>query len=309
MIHERNSRQPSQPPPGWKITLIFLAGALALIGVVLLVLNYIYTHPELPAQTKLGLVFLLLFIVLGFSVGGISYVMHTGLGKTRIGPVWVALILAYGLPLVIYLGLSRAVFASPGPLPDALQRFMVFSDYFPGQPWMFIWQAIVLAFFSRPSGERLASKDAGLGLPDVPASLLSGIFIGLVAVFAYSIGSGLIENSSTGQLLSQTIDIPLPVRITTLAVALVIAPWAEERFFRLDLLGRVQARLGKWPAFLGVSALYAILQFRPLVWAPAFLAGLGFSILAERTGRLRPVVIAHAVVNVILFLLGWYLVI
>ncbi len=308
-LQEKSSSQPGMSSPGWRLALYFLAGGVAILGISFLVLNQVYSDPSLSGEAKLSLVFVLLFFVLGFSVGGLGYVIRISLQRSNANPILVALLMAYGLPLAVFLVLSGILASLPGPIPGALQNFALFSDLYSGQPWLFIWQAIILAFFSRLPERSAEGRVPLLKTPYLPASLLSGIFIGLIAAFSFSLGAGILENSPTGQTLASSLDMPLVVRLITLAIALVVAPWAEERFFRGEILSRWQPRLSRVWAFLAVAVLYATLQFRPLLWAPAFLASLGFSYLAERTGQVRTAIIAHAVVNLILFLIGWYLVI
>jgi CAAX prenyl protease-like protein len=85
----------------------------------------------------------------------------------------------------------------------------------------------------------------------------------------------------------------------------LITPMAEELAFRGYLLRRLVARDFRavpydhcgWPAVLVSSALFGLLHGH---WLAGVVAGLGYALVAARTGRLRHAVLAHAVTNALL---------
>ena len=82
--------------------------------------------------------------------------------------------------------------------------------------------------------------------------------------------------------------------------AVVLAPLWEEVTFRGFLLSALaKTRLGFWPAALLSSGLWTVLHMG-YSWpglASVFLAGMGLSWVMLRTGSMRAVVVAHAVIN------------
>jgi membrane protease YdiL (CAAX protease family) len=92
-----------------------------------------------------------------------------------------------------------------------------------------------------------------------------------------------------------------PHGILVAIAAVVLAPLWEETCFRGFLLSSLaKTRLGFWPAAILTSgiwtALHAGYSWPGLV--SVFLAGIGLSWIMLRTGSLKAVVVAHAVINV-----------
>ncbi len=305
--------QPGAPPVlprRWKVALVFLAGGAALILLALLVLSLLQNQPSLPGETLLALLSLLILLALGFAVGGLGYVLRSSLANRRYSPIVLILLLAYLLPAGVYVGLGSVLVFDLPLLNQALPQGALLSSLFPAQPWLFLWQALILAFVGAPPAlPRPVTEDAARRLPAVPLGLLGGVAVGLAAAFAFSLTATWLESTRALALPARPADIPPLMRWVTLLVGVGIAPWAEERFFRAELLIRWQPRLGGWGAALASAALFATLQLRPLLWLPAFIAGLGLALLVQSSGSLRPAILAHAAANALLFVLGWYLMI
>lgn len=85
-----------------------------------------------------------------------------------------------------------------------------------------------------------------------------------------------------------------------LIAAVVLAPLWEELVFRGFLLSALaKTRLGFWPAAVISSALWTALH-AGYSWpglVSVLLAGLGLSWIMQRTGSMKAVVVAHAVIN------------
>ncbi|MGC9420819.1 MAG: CPBP family glutamic-type intramembrane protease, partial [Rhodovulum sp.] len=81
----------------------------------------------------------------------------------------------------------------------------------------------------------------------------------------------------------------------------VLVPLVEELFFRDYLESRL--RLGRGAAWAILAALITATLFAALHdrWAEAFVAGLVFSAVARRRGRISDAIISHAVANAIVF--------
>lgn len=75
------------------------------------------------------------------------------------------------------------------------------------------------------------------------------------------------------------------------------APIAEELFFRGLLLRSIERRFGLLWAVVGSSVVFGATHFQPLQLAGLTAAGLVFALLAVRTGRLGPAILAHMAFN------------
>jgi membrane protease YdiL (CAAX protease family) len=87
----------------------------------------------------------------------------------------------------------------------------------------------------------------------------------------------------------------------------VVAPIAEEVFFRGFVFAGLYRERGLWPAVVLSSILFALVHITPTSWPPIFLLGVIFAVLYERTGSIWPAVAAHAAVNSLSFLLVYLL--
>jgi membrane protease YdiL (CAAX protease family) len=80
-------------------------------------------------------------------------------------------------------------------------------------------------------------------------------------------------------------------------VVAVLAPIAEEIFFRGLVLRSIERRLGTRWAIVGSAALFGAAHFEPLQFPALFAFGLVAAFLATRTGRLGPAIWAHVAFN------------
>ncbi len=96
-----------------------------------------------------------------------------------------------------------------------------------------------------------------------------------------------------------------------LALALVgtavVAPLAEELFFRGFAFPPLRRRLGLWAAVAVDAALFTALHFTPTVFPPIFVLGVLFCLIYQYTGSLWPGVILHASVNTLSVLAAYLL--
>ncbi|MFN8017744.1 MAG: type II CAAX endopeptidase family protein [Acidimicrobiales bacterium] len=77
----------------------------------------------------------------------------------------------------------------------------------------------------------------------------------------------------------------------------VMAPFAEELFFRGLVLRSMERRWAPWIALVASSAVFGATHFEPLQFAGLTAAGLVFGLLAQRTGRVGPAMVAHLAFN------------
>jgi membrane protease YdiL (CAAX protease family) len=88
----------------------------------------------------------------------------------------------------------------------------------------------------------------------------------------------------------------LPVTILFLFLA-IGAPIVEELFFRGLLMRAIDHRYGAVAAVAGSSVVFGLAHFEPLQLPALILFGIVLAILAQRSGRLGPGIIAHATFN------------
>ena len=82
-----------------------------------------------------------------------------------------------------------------------------------------------------------------------------------------------------------------------LLVVVIAAPIVEEIFFRGFLLRALEPRVGTSWAVVLSSAVFALSHFDAWEFPALFLFGFGAALLAVRTGRLAPGVVAHLAFN------------
>lgn len=210
---------------------------------------------------------------------------------------WVVLSAAYGLPLLaILITYAWLKFMQAPILADGLAGSLFRATW---QPFLYFWQVLVL-FFSLwllfP-----ARKVDGIPLPKLPAAVLAGLGCGVVSVFILSV----LLNWSTQTARSiAAIDPPAVLRWVTMALALTVAPYAVEGFFRQVLLSSWQGRFGVIKGFWMTAGMFAFLTFQPALWLPALLSGALYALLVKHQS-LVSAMIAHAVTNAVLLIVGW----
>ncbi len=93
--------------------------------------------------------------------------------------------------------------------------------------------------------------------------------------------------------------------ILSFVMIVILAPLVEELFFRGWLFGSLRARFSAVVTILATAVLFAIVHMDPTGLYPiAVLApGLVLSVIRERTGSVKPAVMAHALYNGV----GWLL--
>ncbi|MCU1371041.1 MAG: Abortive infection protein [Ilumatobacteraceae bacterium] len=78
----------------------------------------------------------------------------------------------------------------------------------------------------------------------------------------------------------------------------VVAPVAEELFFRGLVFRAVEKKWDQWWALGLSSAFFGLIHFQPLQFLPLCAAGALFGYLVIRTGRLGPAIVAHMAFNI-----------
>jgi len=92
-----------------------------------------------------------------------------------------------------------------------------------------------------------------------------------------------------------------------LLVGGLVAPVAEEAFFRGYLFAGLRKYLGRVAAIALSAALFALAHVWPTSWPPIFVLGVLFALLYEQTASIWPAVIVHGFINTLAFLASYLL--
>jgi membrane protease YdiL (CAAX protease family) len=126
---------------------------------------------------------------------------------------------------------------------------------------------------------------------------LAGLGLWLAGSYSYHLGGLLFPDARPQDLLASSTR-------TSLAVVLVLAlPILEGLFFRGRLLPKLQIRIGATAGIAASAGISALLTMQPILWIPAFLAGLGFNYLAAQPGGLRASIYAHIIFDALALLI------
>ena len=104
-------------------------------------------------------------------------------------------------------------------------------------------------------------------------------------------------------LLIRALTATLPLAIGATVVLAVLAPIAEEFFFRGLLFGWLRGLMPFWITALIPSALFGLAHGEPAHAIAAGLLGLILAYIRERSGSLWPAIVAHVVNNLIAVML------
>jgi len=88
--------------------------------------------------------------------------------------------------------------------------------------------------------------------------------------------------------------------------AIVIAPLAEEIFFRGFVFAGLRERLGWVKAGLISAALFSLLHLQPVQIVPIFVLGFLFALIYEKSRSLWPAIAMHAAINTIGFAAAYF---
>lgn len=211
------------------------------------------------------------------------------------------------LPLAILLGLVLLV-----PLTYAALPLLLASR------WHQVTLGVVLealaivpavALVARWRGARHL-RELGLGRYPLWRCLGIGVACGL-GIFIVVQGCGVLmerlgSRPPAARLLTEALISPRsPGRLLVfLAVAVLVAPFWEELFFRGFAYPVLRRRLGAVPGVILSALFFALLHAEPfLLRLPIFILGILLALIYERTGSLYAPMAAHAVANTLSTLL------
>ncbi len=139
---------------------------------------------------------------------------------------------------------------------------------------------------------------------DVPIGVVAGVLTQIIAVPLVSLpvlwlaGTDFDELGEPARQLGERATSPGTVVLLFLMVA-IGAPIAEELFFRGLLLRAFEKRFGTGWAVALSSVVFGATHFQLLQFPALTVAGLVFALLAVKSGRLGPAVVAHMAFNTV----------
>ncbi len=77
----------------------------------------------------------------------------------------------------------------------------------------------------------------------------------------------------------------------------ILAPILEEIVFRGILFSNYRTVVGAWPSIIISAVIFGLMHYNLVQFVYAFLLGVFFAYLAEKTGELWPCILAHIVAN------------
>ena len=200
--------------------------------------------------------------------------------------VGVAALIVFGAALVLR-GLEGTIPGSKLLFSAVLEGVLLLAVWRFG-PWRYgqSWRALGL---SAPLG-----RDAFLALLVFLASLA---FILLYTTTINLLGLASLTPPPIPDELMKT----YPERIAAFVLIVVVAPIAEEAFFRGFLLPVFAGQWGFWVGASFVSVLFAMAHLEPGILLPAFVSGMLLAWLYRRTGSLWNCCLAHSAQNALAF--------
>jgi membrane protease YdiL (CAAX protease family) len=139
-----------------------------------------------------------------------------------------------------------------------------------------------------------------------PGALVSGVatfLISLPVLFAVGLlWQGLLKLCNYTIKPQDSIDLlrhtdSIALKVTLVAVAILVAPISEELLFRAGIFRYVRTRLPRWLALLLPALLFALLHLDVGSFVPLVTLAVIFSLAYERTGNIGTSMVAHALFN------------
>lgn len=141
---------------------------------------------------------------------------------------------------------------------------------------------------------------------EIKLSLRSGVLT-FLAVLPLATGSALVWErflqmlglpTAPQELVNMLLQTKSPASIGFLiALAIVVAPVAEELVFRAGIFRYLRSCAPRWVAYVASAGLFALMHANWMSALPLFILGLVFAASYERTGRMSVPMIAHALFN------------
>lgn len=196
-----------------------------------------------------------------------------------------------------HLGRAVGQFTSGEPLRnDAVPIIWRMASLVPG--WIVMLG--VAWFLASITGKDKRGWDLRGKASDIPLGIGAGMFIQVPILTIVGILMTLVlgdfTQSGRAQELVDSLNSPFAYAALIIGVA-VGAPLVEELFYRGIIQGALVEKLGDIPGLVLASIIFGAVHFSWIEFIPLAVAGLGFGLLALKTGRLLPAIIAHMAFN------------
>jgi hypothetical protein len=170
-------------------------------------------------------------------------------------------------------------------------------------PTWIAFVAVVIFVGNRKGNGWVRDFHVALRGVDVPLGIIAGVVTQFVLVPAISYPILKLSGQDADDLAKPARELADKVHgaggaLLLLLVVGVIAPIAEELFFRGLLFRALEKRWDRWWALGLSSAFFAATHFQPLQFLPLAAAGAVFGYLVIRTDRLGPAIVAHMAFNI-----------
>jgi uncharacterized protein len=280
-------------------------GPLLVVGGVVLALGGAFAGALIGRTDIEGVVSLGWLVIFGgvAFIAGLLYVAIRQLAVRRYLPperyrgpsilVLVLLTLAVALLMTLPFATDATAIATGDGLPSLLGSAVLLTSTqlaLLAVSWLLVFRPAALEGLpSLPGRNALGAVGAGVGW-GLAAALGAGIVANLVALLAQAIGMEV-----DPQVAAQAIELVEPW-LAVLAIV-VLAPIAEEVFFRGVVFNALLREAGPRWAYFGSAALFAVIHLSLIAAVPLFLLGLAFAWVYQRTQNLLAPIVMHAVVN------------
>jgi membrane protease YdiL (CAAX protease family) len=154
---------------------------------------------------------------------------------------------------------------------------------------------------------RLPWSSVGFRRFDLARGLALGCLF-LLAAFGFNLVWGVILGVFDLQVQPDMLPLfggGIPGLLLALLAGGLVAPIAEEAFFRGYVFAGLRQHLGLLPAMLLSAALFALVHILPTSWPPIFVLGVLFALLYDQTGSIWPAVFVHGIINALAFLVSY----
>lgn len=294
-----------------------VAGCVGLGGAVAISLA-VSNLSEPPLLSSIGLVLGILVGALAslvFLAGAFMYVFipvfRRELASYQYGSHF-SVLCALVVAVVISLVMAGAIAVLGGLVSPASLQMLLIGDT-PTVPQLVLWSAtlelamllVVYLRIVRPGV--ITWRQMGFTTDSAVAKVGVGLAVGLGVLVVSGLLEQLLRLVGIRQTQSEMFTAvsnasPLELAVILAAVG-VLAPIAEEVFFRGYVFGAYSKEKGLWQAFLFSSLVFAVVHFNLEAMLPLFVVGAALAATYRATGSLAPAIIAHGVNNCVAMLL------
>lgn len=150
-------------------------------------------------------------------------------------------------------------------------------------------------------------RELGLRIQSLSEHLAMGLLGGIALFVSAGIVSGVLSRMGVDQNQFERFQgiqgAPVWLFVLALLAGCVLAPFAEELFFRGYVFRTFLEKRGPWWAYLFSAALFAAVHANVAAAVPIFVLGLILANIFQRSGSILPGMIAHGLNNAIAFVL------